>query len=58
MVYTMMLVDGCGYYSFNSINMSNYLFPFQYVLEKEALLNDNRFSIGVFGGELSVYLNR
>lgn len=58
MVYAMMLVDGCGYYSFNSINMSNYLFPFQYVLEKEALLNDNRFSIGVFGGELSVYLNR
>ena len=57
MVYTMMIVDDSGYYMFSSINSSVYLFPFTYRLEKETLLTDNRFSIGNFGGELSISLN-
>ena len=57
MVYTMMLVDNSGYYSFAELNNSTYFYPFQYVVEKEYLLEDNRFTMNNFGGELSISLN-
>lgn len=57
MVYTMMLVDDGGYYSLIEVNNSTYLFPFSYELAKESLLEDNRFSMNSFGGELSLSLN-
>lgn len=57
MVYTMMLVDDGGYYSFIEVNSSTYLFPFDYKLEKEILLEDTRFSMNNFGNELSISLN-
>ena len=53
----MMLVDDSGYYTFTEINFSNYLYPFEYRMEKEALLEDNRFTMNNFGGELSITLN-
>lgn len=57
MVYSMMLVDDSGYYSFQEINASTYLFPFDYKIEKEALLQDERFVMNNFGGQLSIALN-
>lgn len=57
MVYDMMLVDNRGYYTFDEINSSAYLFPFDYILEKETLFEDSRFAMNNFGGELSISLN-
>lgn len=57
MVYAMMLVDDSGYYSFTDLGNSVYFYPFQYQLEKELLLGDDRFSMNNFGGELSVSVN-
>lgn len=57
MAYTMMLVDDGGYYSLIEVNSSTYLFPFIYKLEKETVLEDSRFAMSNFGGELSISLN-
>lgn len=57
MIYTMMLVDNSGYYTFTDINFSTYLYPFEYRMEKEILLEDSRFAINNFGGALSISLN-
>lgn len=57
MVYAMMLVDDSGYYTFAELNTSTYLYPFEYRMEKESLLEDRRFSMNNFGGELSISLN-
>ena len=57
MVYAMILVDDSGYYSFTDLGNSVYFYPFQYQLEKELLLGDDRFSMNNFGGELSVSVN-
>lgn len=57
MAYTMMLVDDGGYYSLIEVNSSTYLFPFIYKLEKETVLEDSRFVMSNFGGELSISLN-
>ena len=57
MVHTIMCIDASGYYSFTNLKYSTYLFPFEYQMEKEMLLEDERFLINKFGGELSVTLN-
>lgn len=57
MAYTMMLVDDAGYYSLIEVNNSTYLFPFIYKLEKETILEDARFAMSNFGGELSISIN-
>ena len=57
LVYTMMNVDDSGYYSFQELNASTYLFPFEYRVTKETLLQDDRFVMNNFGGELSIALN-
>lgn len=57
LVYTMMNVDDSGYYSFQELNASTYLFPFEYQVTKETLLQDERFVMNNFGGELSIALN-
>jgi len=56
MLYVMMLVDNSGYYSYIELKSSVYLFPFEYKVEKEYLLEDERFVMNNFGGELSVAL--
>lgn len=56
MVYAMMNVDDSGYYSFQELNASTYLFPFEYRVTKETLLQDERFVMNNFGGELSIAL--
>lgn len=57
MVYVMMLVDDSGYYSFADLSNAVYFFPFEYQVEKKLLLEDSRFAINSFGGELSVSLS-
>lgn len=57
MVYTVMNVDGSGYYTFAEMNTSAYLFPFEYRLEKETLFEDSRFAVHSFGGKLSISLH-
>ena len=56
MIYTMMCVDNSGYYPFMDIKSSTYFFPFEYQIEKETLLKDERFVLNNFGGELSIAL--
>jgi hypothetical protein len=56
MVYTMMCVDDGGYYSFIDLRSSTYFFPFEYQIEKEKLLEDDRFAMNNFGGELTIAL--
>lgn len=56
MLYVMMLVDNSGYYSYVELKSSIYLFPFDYKVEKEYLLEDDRFVMNNFGGELSIAL--
>ena len=57
MAYAVMNIDDSGYYSFQELNDSVYLFPFEYHVEKETIVSDGRFSIGTFGGEISISLN-
>ena len=56
MAYAVMNIDDSGYYSFQELNDSVYLFPFEYHVEKEAVVSDGRFSISTFGGEISITL--
>lgn len=51
-----MNIDDSGYYSFQELNDSVYLFPFDYHVEKETIVSDDRFSISTFGGEISISL--
>ncbi len=37
--------------------VNEYLFPFEYKMEKETLFEDGRFAMNNFGGELSISLN-
>lgn len=57
MIYTLMIVDDSGYYSFTEINSSTNFFPFEYRIDKETLYGDRRFAMNNFAGELSVCLN-
>lgn len=54
--YAVMNIDDSGYYSFQELNDSVYLFPFKYHVEKETIVSDSRFSISTFGSELSISL--
>ena len=56
MAYAMMNIDDSGYYSFQELNNSVYFFPFEYHVEKENILEDDRFTTSNFGGEPSFSL--
>ena len=56
LLYVMMKIDDAGYYSLLDLENSVYLFPFEYKVSKEAILMDDRFTTGTFGGELSISL--
>ena len=58
LLYVMMKIDDAGYYSLLDLENSVYLFPFEYKVSKEAILMDDRFTTGTFGGELSISLKR
>ena len=52
-----MKADGASYYPFDRLSSFDILFPFEYVITKQQLMESNKFMIGIFGGELSVSLN-
>ncbi len=56
MLFSMMKIDDAGYYSLMELENSVYLFTFKYKISKEALLMDERFTTGTFGGELAISL--
>ena len=51
-----MYLGGSSYYTFSSLAEFPFLFPFEYKLAKEAILQDEAFVTTNFGGELSVSL--
>ena len=51
-----MYLGGSSYYTFSSLAEFAFLFPFEYRLAKEAILQDEAFVTTNFGGELSVSL--
>lgn len=57
MVYAVMLADGGSYYDFDELEASDYLFPFEYQIDREVLLDDNSFALNSFGGKPSVSLS-
>jgi hypothetical protein len=54
MVRVAMKVDRNSYYSFADLNAFNVLYPFDYKIFKEELINDSHFIVTNFGGELSI----
>lgn len=56
LLYVVMKIDDAAYFSFLNLDNSLYLFPFKYKVSKEAIMEDDRFTVGTFGGEVSVSL--
>jgi len=56
MAYTMMVVNGESYYRISDIDHSSLFFPFEYHVDKQVLLSDEKFTINNFGGDLTVSL--
>ena len=53
-----MKIDAAGYYTLLDLEYSLYLFPFEYQVKKESIMEDDRFLLGTFGGQISFSLNR
>lgn len=51
-----MFLDGSSYYSFTSLTEFPFLFPFNYRVTKEQLMQDERFTLSTFDSTLSVAL--
>ena len=51
-----MTLDGNSYYSFSDLCFFDVLFPFEYSISKEEIMNDKSFAVANFGGELSIAL--
>lgn len=45
--------DDVGYYTMRNLEKSQYLFSFKYKVSKKAIMEDDRFSMGTFGGEVA-----
>ena len=56
MVEVAMFFDGSSYYSFLSLTEFPFLFPFDYKVTKEQLMEDSRFLLSTFDATLSVSL--
>ncbi len=56
MIHIAMKVDGNTYYSYTDLTMFDVLFPFEYNISKESLMEDEKVVVTNFGGELSVTL--
>lgn len=56
MTKVVMHLGGSSYYTFSALTDFPFLFPFEYKLTKEAILQDEDFVTTNFGGELSVSL--
>ena len=58
LLYTIMKIDAAGYYTLLDLEYSLYLFPFEYQVKKESIMEDDRFLLGTFGGQISFSLKR
>ena len=56
MIRVAMTLDGSSYYAFSSLTDFPFLFPFQYRVSKEMLMQDDRFVLSTFDSTLSVAL--
>jgi hypothetical protein len=54
--FAMMVIDDGGYYSLQQLQEAGILFPFAYEIKKEWILEDERFMLVNFGGEVSFAL--
>lgn len=52
-----MRIEDAGYYSFMDLTAFDMMFPFEYQVTKEQIIESSKFSISNFGGELSIALN-
>lgn len=57
MIRVAMKADGSGYYPFATLANFDLLFPFEYTVSKQQLMESDKFITGLFGGEFSVSLN-
>jgi len=51
-----MKLDGSSYYSYTELGNLHILFPFKYQVNKEMLMNEKRYTMTGFGGEVSFTL--
>ena len=51
-----MKLDGGSYYSYAELGNLYILFPFKYRVSKEMLMNEDRYTMTGFGGEVSITL--
>ncbi len=51
-----MKLDGSSYYSYTELGSLYILFPFKYQVSKEMLMNEDRYTMTGFGGEVSFTL--
>ena len=51
-----MKLDGSSYYSYTELGNLYILFPFEYQVSKEMLMNEDRYTMTGFGGEVSFTL--
>ena len=56
MLRVAMTLDGSSYYAFSSLTDFPFLFPFQFRVSKEILMQDDRFVLSTFDSTLSVAL--
>ena len=56
MVYVLMKVDESSYHTFQSLNSAAFFYPFHYQVDKMDIMDDGRFELSNFGGELTVTL--
>lgn len=53
-----MKLDGSSYYSYTELENLNILFPFQYQVSKEMLMQEERYMMNGFGGEVAFSLKK
>lgn len=53
-----MKLDGSSYYSYTELGNLYILFPFKYQVSKEMLMNEDRYTMTGFGGEVSFSLKK
>lgn len=53
-----MRLDGSSYYSYTELEHLRILFPFEYRVKKELLMQDDRYTMSGFGGEVAFSLKQ
>ena len=51
-----MKLDGSSYYSYTELDHLNILFPFEYYVKKELLMQSEKYTMSGFGGEVAFSL--